>query len=680
MIFSANSRLRVVNTKTGSEINRSIPVPIAPYTKMIFSEAPGESAVILADPFNRSIYRWDISEIATRPPTKLCQFSSPMPKRTTTKLMDIAHWPDNSGKGGWLLLTEWFHWPLLGKVNGLEPMAGIVRAVRLEGSQVTKIVDVWAHAGAMVDLVVQGGWKRLLCYANREMHDADHPMELHFRDVSATVLQPHERSPHRPLFLHFSIPIPTSSPNENVVHVHVAPLRAIIVITNLGMIHVFSLEGELVESASLVGTPDTLGFSIHSSRNGEGDLYCLLANEARARTNLCSDLYAITNVYVYAACPSSTSNGTRTYKSLNSQPYTTSPAGSYSHCLSSPTLLIRSLSPERDLVIAMDTAESAGVTVENGDGRRRFGRARKWGKAAVKLAQPVIRLCDAARIPFAQHVIGIMAHLMKELEQSKANIKRAKRLVESLDQEEQSLRRRTEPNASLFGPFQGAQQELDDFLQENTPFRNALERIIADGPLARMVTVHNDRRLIDYCKLEIDKGMEARDIAIANEINDGLLEILGPERGPCDNYKIPGVVARDIEPNDDPFWSNMHIAFINAKLCVAKIYPHDFRDGNYVNELFKDDMARVREAKDADVSLVAGFCEVVHRPYIAFIAKSIEELCNQLRELPDSHPWHTSAERPGVPITGKSKSKFKSKSKHQSTSRASEDVLPPYKP
>lgn len=102
-------------------------------------------------------------------------------------------------------------------------------------------------------------------------------MMLHFEDLDAPVLQPHERDPSRPTALAFSVPIPTYDATDVPTYVHVVPGSLIIVVTVVGLLHAFSLEGQLLQTSQLQSAPRGSPLTCFSSTGveGPGSLYIL---------------------------------------------------------------------------------------------------------------------------------------------------------------------------------------------------------------------------------------------------------------------------------------------------------------------------------------------------------------------------------------------------------------------
>lgn len=102
---------------------------------------------------------------------------------------------------------------------------------------------------------------------------------LHFLDVDAPILQPHERHPSRPDTLQFSVVIPTRDAVEVPQHVHVtSEPTTIIVITTSGAMYAYSPEGVLLQNGQLrIGAHGQTGpmscFSDADSESGEPVLY-----------------------------------------------------------------------------------------------------------------------------------------------------------------------------------------------------------------------------------------------------------------------------------------------------------------------------------------------------------------------------------------------------------------------
>ncbi len=109
-------------------------------------------------------------------------------------------------------------------------------------------------------------------------------MVLHFEDLDAPILQPHERDRSSPIS--FSVPIPTYDATDVPTHVHVIPGLSIIVVTAAGVFHAFSVEGRLLQTSQFQLPARTGSLACYSNVGGQGqDALYAVAGEMVVRVS-----------------------------------------------------------------------------------------------------------------------------------------------------------------------------------------------------------------------------------------------------------------------------------------------------------------------------------------------------------------------------------------------------------
>lgn len=169
------SALRLINTGSGDR-SKSTSVDIGPNHVSTFTS--GDSLVVV-DSTKSQISCWPLATMAKQPPRKLAVINSLISEGATARVANVSFYDDGrSGESGWIIITERMQWPLFKATSNPSFYAGMSKVVRLSGAAV-EVSDFWAHAATIADVPVQGQWRKLLCYADRQ-NPQDHVRRYHF--------------------------------------------------------------------------------------------------------------------------------------------------------------------------------------------------------------------------------------------------------------------------------------------------------------------------------------------------------------------------------------------------------------------------------------------------------------------------------------------------------------------
>ncbi|KAG8909032.1 hypothetical protein FRB99_000135 [Tulasnella sp. 403] len=291
--------------------------------------------------------------------------------------------------------------------------------------------------------------------------------------------------------------------------------------------------------------------------------------------------------------------------------------------------------------------------------RRRFRRVAQVGKVALQAAEPVIRICHAAKIPFAEPVLGIVLINVDMIRRARKNRREACDLLDAAAAREEMLEdcsRQEMPGSN--SPNLRISEDLASFRRGSSESRRKLDHIVNKSLPMRVLSHERDADNITRCRRQLqrlnvemsfrtDQEILANTTAVMNVLlprSEDRWGILGMRQLP--NSTVLNHSHRvNPAPNDTEFWKHMEFVSVDGRDCLVTSYTR--RAGGH--EAFKRDMNLLRQATGSLFTLAWGFNEDVSVPYIAYHAKTVEELCEELCKMPTTHPWRVYGEQAELP-------------------------------